>query len=176
MYIANPEKSSPFPFHTWKNTSIGPHEKPFAAAANPGTAQRSGRSDRTTARSRDECKKAKKRDRVCFYCFCGVYYISSLFLRNPERWLSGRRRRSRKPLTGYSRSGVRIPLSPPFLEAGPPLRQCSQLRLSTDSGCFPAFISFSLFGDFYVFRGGMCLQSAQITLTQMLQTGCGRFQ
>ena len=137
MYIANPEKSSPFPFHTWKNTSIGPHEKPFAAAANPGTAQRSGRSDRTTARSRDECKKAKKRDRVCFFCFCGVYYISSLFLRNPERWLSGRRRRSRKPLTGYSRSGVRIPLSPPYF--------------FYHSGSFPGFPLFRPF--FHGFQG-----------------------
>ena len=41
--------------------------------------------------------------------------LSDTFFGKPERWLSGRRRRSRKPLTGFSRSGVRIPLSPPLL-------------------------------------------------------------
>ena len=137
MYIANPEKSSPFLLHTWKNAPNGPREKPFAAprVAFPyGPADRA-RSDqsrchrrphRTAKRTRRPGfslkpagwnggnEKPKKRDRVCFFCCCALYYISSLFLRKPERWLSGRRRRSRKPLTGYSRSGVRIPLSPPF--------------------------------------------------------------
>ena len=136
----------------------------------------------------------KKRDRVCFFCFYGVYYISSLFLRNPERWLSGRRRRSRKPLTGYSRSGVRIPLSPPFYASGPvdhkklrsspvpersralpaksnvenlrPTRARAQPGTAALEALPPPFSLFVI-----LFVGRLCLRSGQITLTRMPQTG-----
>ena len=40
--------------------------------------------------------------------------MSSIII-GTERWLSGRRRRSRKPLSGFSGPGVRISFSPPFI-------------------------------------------------------------
>ena len=90
-------------------------ERPGKALLRP----RSVRSRPVRRSGAEDDRKPKKRYRVCFFCCGRLYYISFLFLRNPERWLSGRRRRSRKPLTGYSRSGVRIPLSPPFYTLGP---------------------------------------------------------
>ena len=79
MYIANPEKSSPLFLHTWKKAPNGPHKNPFAVTGNPGAMQRLSRSDRIPARRRGRSKRPKNRDRVCFFCFCGVYYISSLY-------------------------------------------------------------------------------------------------
>ena len=64
---------------------------------------------------------------ACFFAIAG--YIILCFFCKPERWLSGRRRRSRKPLTGFSRSGVRIPLSPPS--------SCSVPSRFSNSSLFP---------------------------------------
>ena len=94
------------------------------------------RGKRKAARDSEERRggKSKKRDHVCFFVFAGYIIFHFLFLQAPERWLSGRRRRSRKPLTGYSRSGVRIPLSPPFLRS--------------NSGILPHF--FPIFRGFFL--------------------------
>ncbi len=115
MYILNPEKSSGFRTHARKNVINKRGWITLCGSARliSPTAEEETGSRFTTAKNGAE-ENQKSAITFAFLFLRGILYFTFFFLQAPERWLSGRRRRSRKPLTGYSRSGVRIPLSPPF--------------------------------------------------------------
>ncbi len=161
MYILNPEKSSGFRTHARKKVINKRGWITLCGSARliSPTAEEETGSRFTTAKNGAE-ENQKSAITFAFLFLRGILYFTFFFLQAPERWLSGRRRRSRKPLTGYSRSGVRIPLSPPFFwlcSKGPcprrsfpcgSARQSSGRRISppvsTDSG-FPSDFPFRRF-------------------------------
>ena len=112
--------------------------------------------------------------------------LSLLFFHTfQERWLSGRRRRSRKPLTGFSRSGVRIPLSPPSSCSVPSRFSHSSLfpprrELADGTKFFRTFFPF----QFAFFQTGVYIKSharncggvAQLVRVPPCHGGCCGFE